>query len=152
MAAAGTTSEAEAPSAGGWELFAHDADIGVRGRGPTPAAAFENAALAMTAAILDPAAVSPEESVRIACEAPDLELLLVDWLNALVFEMATRGLLFGAFSVRIAGGRLEAEARGEPVDPGRHAPAVEVKGATYTALRVAEGDDGVWTAQCVIDV
>ena len=136
----------------GWELFAHDADIGVRGRGSSPAAAFENAARAMTAAIVAPSEVTLEESVRIVCEAPDLELLLVDWLNALVFEMATRGMLFGAFSVRITGERLEAEARGERVDRRRHGPAVEVKGATYTALKVARGEDGIWTAQCIIDV
>ena len=136
----------------GWELFAHDADIGVRGRGPTMAAAFENAALAMTAAILDPASVTPRDTVAIACEAPDPGILLVDWLNALIYEMATRGMVFASFSVRIDGDRLEAEAHGEPIDPARHAPAVEVKGATLTALKVARDADGTWTAQCVIDV
>lgn len=137
---------------GDWELFAHDADIGVRGRGATLAAAFENAALALTAAIVDPAGVRAEQTVAIACEAPDAELLLVDWLNALVFEMATRRMLFGAFDVTVADGKLAAEVRGEIVDPARHAPAVEVKGATYTALSVSRGEDGVWTVQCVIDV
>ena len=135
-----------------WELFAHDADIGVRGYGSTVAAAFENAAMAMTATMADPASVAGAETAKIACEAPDLELLLVDWLNALVFEMATRGMIFGAFHVRIDGNRLDAEVAGEPVDPERHAPAVEVKGATYTALKVAQDADGRWTAQCVIDV
>jgi len=136
----------------GWAHFPHEADVGLDGYGPTPAVAFEQAALAMTAAITDPAAVRPETRVEVRCEAPDPELLLVDWLNALVFEMATRGMLFGAFSVRITGERLEAEARGERVDRRRHGPAVEVKGATYTALKVARGEDGIWTAQCIIDV
>lgn len=136
----------------GWELFAHDADVGVRGRGPTLAAAFENAALAMTAAMADPATIAGTETIRIACDAPDTELLLVDWLNALVFEMATRGMIFGVFHVRIDDRRLEAEVAGEPIDPGRHAPAVEVKGATYTALKVGQEADGSWIAQCVIDV
>jgi SHS2 domain-containing protein len=136
----------------GWELFPHDADIGVRGRGATLAEAFANAARAMTAAIVDPAAVALREAVAIACEAPDPEVLLVDWLNALVFEMATRAMLFGDFRVRIEGTRLAAEALGEPIDPARHAPAVEVKGATFTALKVARGADGIWVAQCVIDV
>jgi len=139
-------------SGGGWELFAHDADVGVRGRGRSLAEAFENAALAMTAAITDPATVRLAETVRIECAAPDPELLLVDWLNALVFEMATRGMVFGAFRVRLADGRLTAEATGETVDPARHAPAVEVKGATYTALQAAQDAHGLWTAQCVIDV
>ena len=137
---------------GRWELFAHDADIGVRGYGPTLPIAFENAARAMTAVAVDPATIIPRQRVRIACEAPDPEFLLVDWLNALVYETATRGLLFGDFRVRIDGGRLEAEVRGEPIDPDRHAPAVEVKGATYTEAKVATGADGLWMAQCVIDV
>jgi len=153
MPGTGETVRAQPGGADGrWELFAHDADIGVRGYGLTVAAAFENAARAMITAIVDPAGLVPEQSVRIVCEAPDLELLLVDWLNALVFEMATRGLIFASFDVRITDGRLEAEACGERVDPERHAPAVEVKGATYTALRVAQGEDGIWTVQCVIDV
>ena len=135
-----------------WELFSHDADIGVRGFGRTMAEAFGNAALAMIAAIVDPAELRACETVEIACEAPDTELLLVDWLNAVVFEMATRGLIFAEFDVRIEDGRLAAKARGEPLDPERHAPAVEVKGATYTALGVARRACDGWVAQCVIDV
>jgi tRNA nucleotidyltransferase (CCA-adding enzyme) len=37
------------------------------------------------------------------------------------------------------------------VDAARHHPAVEVKGATYTTLRVAQEGDG-WLAQTVVDV
>jgi len=86
------------------------------------------------------------------CEAPDLEMLFFEWLNTLVYEMATRCMLFSQFDVRIEGGRLEAVARGESVDVLRHAPAVEVKGATLTELAVRQGPDGAWTAQCVVDV
>lgn len=136
----------------GWELFPHDADVGLRGFGPTRAAAFEQAACALMAAITDPEAVRPREKVVIACAAPDDELLLVDWLNALVYEMATRRMLFGCFVVRIDDGKLSGEAWGEPVEVARHAPATEVKGATYTELRVAQRKDGRWVAQCVVDV
>jgi SHS2 domain-containing protein len=134
-----------------WEHFDHGADIGVRGRGRDKAAAFAAAALAMTAVITEPADVRSSEPVAISCEAPDDELLLVDWLNALVFEMATRRMLFRRFDVTIEGGRLTATAWGEPVDVARHRPAVEVKGATLTAASVT-ARDGEWTAQCVIDV
>ena len=41
-----------------WEHFEHGADVGVRGIGPTPASAFEQAALALTAVITEPDAVS----------------------------------------------------------------------------------------------
>lgn len=134
-----------------WEHFAHGADIGVRGRAPTEAGAFEQAALALTAVVADPAAVQPREAVTLECEAPDAELLLAEWLNALVCEMSTRKMLFGRFRVRLDGRRLSGEAWGERIDAARHRPAVEVKGATYTALRVAE-ENGGWIAQTVVDV
>ena len=136
----------------GWEHFTHEADVGVRGYGPSLAAAFEQAALAMTAAITNVERIAASESVRITCQAPQADLLLVEWLNALIYEMATRGMLFGRFAVIIEDSRLSGRAWGEPVDVDRHRPAAEVKGATYTALQVSRRADGQWLAQCVIDV
>jgi SHS2 domain-containing protein len=134
-----------------WEHFEHGADVGVRGFGVSKGEAFEQAARALTAAITDLGAVEARDTVTIACEAPDDELLFAEWLNALVYEMATRKMLFSRFSVRLEGTHLSAEVRGERVDVARHHPAVEVKGATYTALRVARvGDE--WVAQTVVDV
>src|SRR5512135_1227295 len=107
-----------------WEHFPHEADIGVRGVGTTKEQAFKQAALALTAVIIDPRELTPREPVEIACEAPDDELLLADWPNALVYQMATRRLLFGRFEVHLEGHRLRGRAWGEPLDvapppPGR---------------------------------
>jgi SHS2 domain-containing protein len=135
-----------------WEHFPHQADIGVRGIGASKAEAFEQAALALTAVITDPQTLRPQEEVEITCEAPDDELLLVDWLNALTYETATRKLLFDRFEVCLDGHRLRARAWGEKIDVARHQPAVEVKGATLTCLRVGQDPDGAWVAQCVVDV
>jgi SHS2 domain-containing protein len=135
-----------------WEHFPHGADMGVRGIGDTREQAFEQAAVALSAVITDPAGISGSEEVEINCQAPDDELLLVDWLNALIYEMATRKLLFGCHEVHIKAHRLTARAWGEPMDAAKHQPAVEVKGATYTALRVAQEANGEWVAQCVVDV
>jgi len=134
------------------QLFAHGADIGVRGIGPTREAAFEQAAAALSDIVTDHARIRPMQVEHIECEAPDDALLLVDWLNALIYRMAVGHLLFGRFAVTIDGQRLRAEAYGEPIDRARHAPAVEPKGATYTALKVGRDADGAWIAQCVIDV
>ncbi|MGE0080031.1 MAG: archease [Thiohalomonadaceae bacterium] len=134
-----------------WETFSHEADIGVRGRGASPAEAFAAAGLALTSVITDPAGVACTERVDIEREAPDLEILFLDFINALIFEMATRKLVFGQCVVRIEDGRLFASAFGEPV-AARHDPAVEVKGATFTELKVAQQSDGEWLAQCVVDV
>jgi tRNA nucleotidyltransferase (CCA-adding enzyme) len=135
-----------------WEHFGHGADIGIRGIGPTKEAAFQQIALALTSVITDVKSVRPERAVPITCDAPSDDLLVVDWLNALVYEMAARRMLFSAFLVTIEDSHLQATAWGEPVDPARHEPAVEVKGATYTALRVEQLEDGHWLVQCVVDV
>jgi SHS2 domain-containing protein len=134
-----------------WEHFTHGADIGVRGIGASKEAAFEQAAAALTAVVTDLPSVAARECVAVECAAPDDELLLADWLNHVVYEMATRNMLFSRFQVLIEAGRLHGRMWGEPIDRTRHRPAVEVKGATYTELRVArQGDE--WVAQTVVDV
>jgi len=135
-----------------WEHFEHGADIGVRGFGSTQGAAFEQAALALTAVVAEPASVRALDRVDFDCEAPDAELLLVHWLNAVITQMALRRMLFASFQVRIHGHRLKAHALGEAVSSSRHGPAVEVKGATVTALRVAHLPGDGWVAQTVVDV
>jgi SHS2 domain-containing protein len=135
-----------------WEHFPHGADIGVRGIGATRGEAFEQAALAVTAVVTDPGKVAADAAIEFHCAAPDEELLLADWLNALICEMSTRRMLFRRFAVSLRDHALDATAWGEPVDRERHQPAVEIKGATYTALSVAPRADGMWVAQCVVDV
>jgi SHS2 domain-containing protein len=135
-----------------WEHFPHIADTGVRGVGKSKQAAFEQAACALTAAIAEIDRIAPKAKVHINCRAPNDEALLVEWLNAVVFEMATRGMLFCRFNVQIEGGKLEADAFGEAIDAQRHEVGAEVKGATYTELSVRQLDDGRWLAQCVVDV
>jgi len=137
---------------GDWQHFAHGADIGIRGRGATLDEAFAQAAVALTAVVTDPATVRPLETVHLECRIGEPDLLLYEWLNSLVFQMATRRMLFSRFDVRVSGDHLEAEARGERVDVVRHTPAVEVKGATLTELAVRQDETGRWIAQCVLDV
>ena len=135
-----------------WEHFEHEADIGVRGIGPSREQAFEQAALALTAVITDPKTINLEQKLNITCEAGDDEMLLVEWLNSLIYEMATRHMLFGRFEVFIKDNRLSALVWGQKLDVSKHSPAVEVKGATVTDLSVKQNKNKRWTAQCVVDV
>jgi SHS2 domain-containing protein len=135
-----------------WEHFEHMADMGVRGIGPSREAAFEEAALAMCAVVADPALVRPEILLEVDCHAANDEFLLIDWLNALVYQMSAERMIFSRFEVTISGGHLHGRAWGEVAEPTRHHPAVEVKGATFTELKVARSADGLWMAQCVVDV
>ena len=137
---------------GAWEHFHHDADIGVRGIGHSLEQAFEQAALALTAIVTDPDSVRAAKTITVECREQDRELLLVDWLNAIIYTMVTDNMLFNRFKVSIAGDKLTATLAGEPIDRTRHDLAVEPKGATFTELKVVRRDDGSWLAQCVIDV
>jgi SHS2 domain-containing protein len=139
-------------NSGRWQHFPHSADIGIKGTGATLAEAFEQAALALFAAVTDLDGVASSTRVQISCQAPSNEILLVDWLNALIYETSVRKMLFSRFKVEIAGHRLNAYAWGESIDRGRHVLAVEPKGATFTELKVNRAGDGSWDAQCVIDV
>ncbi len=135
-----------------WDHFHHEADIGVRGIGDSPALAFEQVALALTAVITTPDRIREISAQEIRLQAPDLDFLLYQWLNELIYRMATRRMLFCRFQVEIRDNQLQATAWGEPVDRDRHRPAVEVKGATLTALSVQRDGEGRWRAQCVVDV
>ena len=78
--------------------------------------------------------------------------MFVEWLNAIIYEMAVRRMLFSRFAVRLEDTRLHGTLGGEQVDVERHAPACEPKGASYTALKVAVDAEGLWSAACVVDV
>jgi SHS2 domain-containing protein len=137
---------------GYWEHYSHPADMGVRGFGPTWQEAFAQAALAMTAIVVDPARIECRQGVEVICEDDDDEMLFWHWLSGLLFEMGLRNMVFGRFEVHAVEGGLKAIAWGEPVDKDKHEPAVEVKAATFADLKVNHAGDGTWMAQCVVDV
>lgn len=116
------------------------------------AEAFEQAARALMAVICDLRSIRPRQSVEVECSNADRELLFVDWIDAVIYETATRSMLFSRFEVEVNGARLHGRLHGEPIDAARHHPAVEVKGATLTDLMVRRDERGRWHAQCVVDV
>lgn len=134
-----------------FELFPHVADIGIRGHGQTMEKAFEMAAMALTSVVTDPQNVSPTIHVRIHLEEKDPELLFLDWINSVIYEMDIKRMLFSVYEVSIKSGVLEAQIKGETVDLHKHDPAVDIKGATLTELKVIDLN-GQWLAQCVVDV
>lgn len=135
-----------------WQHFHHAADIGIRGIAETVEQAFENAAYAMTAVMIDPKNIPTQNNIAVIAHAPDIELLLVDWLSSIIYQTDTRKMLFSSFKVRIDGGRLNAEISGAPISKCSATPAVEVKGVTYAELAVEQNQNGLWIAQCVLDV
>jgi len=55
------------------------------------------------------------------------------------------------FNANLNGLALEGTACGEPFDPSRHQRGIEVKGATYSEVRI-KNENGMWMVQCVVDV
>ncbi len=134
-----------------YETFEHESDIGIRGCGNSVEEAFENAAVALYSVMVDIDKIVPTKNKVIAVSAPDRELLLVEWLNALLALSDIERLVFSKFEVKIKDTSLTGIAWGEPLDRVRHETHVEVKGATYHMLSVKEEDGRYW-AQCVVDV
>ena len=133
-----------------WEHFADGAAVGLRGIGDSKAEAFAQAALALTAALADPTRVRGTQPVELRCAAADDEQLLTQWLSALADEMARRRMLFSKFELRVEEGRLSARVWGEGLDASRHGAAIELKGATLSAPRVAR-HGASWLAQALME-
>jgi len=123
---------------------------------PSLEALFDRAAAALLSAqIENPDAVRSGERRAVALEEPDLELLLLRFLNELVYLRDAQRLLVGRAELvireRDSGASLSGELWGEPMDPARHLPAGEVKAATAHQLAVKREREG-WSAQVTLDV
>ncbi len=134
----------------GYGYFAHEADIGIVGRGETVEGAFVAAAEAMFAIGSAAGAADGERRVAVVFEEGDVELALVTWLNELLGASREAGLALGRFALRREGDRWEGEGWGRRWSEAGER-GVEVKGATLTMLSVRQTDGG-WEARCVVDV
>lgn len=135
----------------GFSYFEHDADVGIVGRGETLEEAFESAAAAAFAVMADPRSLRESEEVPVSFVEDDVELALVQWLNALLGAARERGVVFGRFALSRDGARWSGRAWGEPWR-GDLERGTEVKGATLTMLSVRQTGGARWEARCVIDV
>lgn len=130
-------------------------DLTFVARGASVEAAFAAAARALLAATLeDPDSVQRNARRSLAFEEPDLELLLLRFLNELVYLRDADELLLHPERILVTHdgrARLEAELSGERIDRGRHRLLADVKAATAHGLRVAPSDEG-WTAAVTLDV
>lgn len=135
-----------------YESFEHTADVGIRARAADLDALFAETARGLFALMVDDlGAVEPVHEVTIDLEGTQVDFLLFDWLNELLFRFDCEGLLFGDFNVHIHETSLHATARGEPIDRARHQLAYEVKAITYHGLRVEQADGG-WLAEVIVDI
>jgi len=134
-------------------------DLSFVARGPTLETVFAASAKALLAATVeDPASVAPRLRREVLLEEPDLELLMLRFLNELVYLRDAEQLLLLPRRMRVSvndAARLEADLLGEAIDPERHRMDAEVKAATAHGLRIARAaaeEGGKWEASVTLDV
>ena len=137
------------------EHFEHKADMGIRGTGKTREKAFEEAGKALFEVMVDLSQIKARKSVSVEAEAPNLEELFIEFLNRLLYLKDVHQMFYSAFTVEIEEKEgqffLRGKAAGERMNPKTQDIKTEVKGATYSQLKVAE-EKGEWMAQCIVDV
>lgn len=135
-----------------YEVFEHTADLGIRVSAPTLDLLLADAARAVTAVIAgDAAQVEPRQEDLFHVSGTDPVWLLADWVAAVLAAFEIRRMLYRDFVVTIVPTGLEARARGEVYDPGRHTLAHEVKAVTQHLLDVRHTARG-WQATFVVDI
>ena len=137
-------------------MLDHTADVGFEIRAPTLEALFDEAqrALLMTMFERPPEAGEGENPVRLS--APDLETLLVRWINELVFFVQGQGLVPVRADARIreeseGSFSLEARLAGAPLDLEGYGWQGEIKSATFHGLAVVKEGES-WQARVILDV
>jgi SHS2 domain-containing protein len=132
------------------------ADVAFEAWGPTLEELFVAAADATTNTMAENLeAIEDRQRRPIRLEEESADLLLFRLLEELVYFKDAEGLLLRVPAVRIRHRDgalvLEAEARGEPLDPLRHRLQADVKAVTLHRLRVERTARG-WEASVVLDI
>jgi SHS2 domain-containing protein len=135
-----------------YEFIEHTADLGFKVYGASPEKLFTHAAEAFFEALVALESVKERIERSIKVEADGLDNLMVRWLSELLYLYDTEMLVFKSFQVkRIEDNHLEANARGEVLDPARHEIKTGIKAVTYHKLYVKERRGG-WEAQVILDI
>jgi SHS2 domain-containing protein len=120
-----------------FEIIEHTADIGIRARGTDMKEAFANAAKGMFSLITWLEDVEETEYRDIELTAPDMESLLVGWLNEGIYLFDTVNILLKRFDItELSETHLKARGYGETVDASRHELKRGIKAATYHMLKI----------------
>ena len=124
---------------GYWREIDHTADLALEVHGRDLGDLFISAARGMSELIAAPDSSSPGRAVPLALDAPDVETLLVDWLNELLYlgEMEDVVFVDGAFT-ELSALKLRGQVELRPVAEHRN----YVKAATYHNLQVRQTSAG----------
>jgi protein archease len=129
-----------------YEIFGTTADVGVTSYGSTLPEALEAQAQGMFDVMAETDSVQPKEEFTVEADGTDDEVLLVDFLNELLFLFDAKRILLREFHItETGGGKLKASVRGEEIDLTRHVIKTPIKAVTYHMLKVERTPDGYRT-------
>ena len=135
-----------------FESIDHPSDIGLVAYGKTLSELFANAAHGMFSFMIDVKTVKAEETFEVEAAADDIESLLVNWLNELLFLEDTKHVLFCDFKIKaISDKELKGNALGQKINVSRHKLSRSIKAATYNQLKVWQ-ENAHWKAKIIFDV
>ena len=140
-----------------FRFFDHTADLGIELEAPTRDGLFAEAAAAFCAALTEPSRVEARDTRALELAEADEGLLLVAFLNELLFWFEQGWICRSATAAlhsddrSLSALRLEARISGEPYDPERHPVKVLLKAATYHGLEIDRAPGG-YRARVVIDL
>lgn len=131
------------------------ADIAFEAYGRNLNELFENSALAVTSVMADIKTLSARVKHTLALKNQDIERLLFDFLNELVFLKDADGMLFKTFDVSVIEKNkaftLNAVLSGEPLNPEKHDLKIDVKAITMHMFKI-EKKKGRYIATVVPDI
>ena len=131
-----------------YEILEHTADVGFRATGETLAEAFESATRAFAEIVSYEDPPEADDGIRIKVEAEDLEALLFDYLDRLIYTQDVEGVVVVDADAEATNDppRVEATLHVAPTRRG----FMDIKAPTYSDMR-AEKEDG-WVLEAVLDI
>lgn len=137
-----------------YEFFEHTADVKFRAYGKSREEMFSNAAIAMTAVLLKPETVQPKIKKKVMNQAKDVQRLLYDFLEDLIFLMDTEHFIVSKVElIKITEhqGKLQLESELLGDHAANYNFSGDIKSITYHDMYVEEKKDK-FSAQVVLDV
>jgi SHS2 domain-containing protein len=136
-----------------YRLIEHTADLAIIVDGQTLPDLLANLAYAICDLMVEAGTVERRVSVDLSVEADDLDMLVVDWANEILYRASAERLLLPEVDrLKVNDRSVRARGHGEPLDAKRHHWKTELKAATYHDLRIDRRPDGSLTVQMVLDV
>ena len=134
-----------------FEFLPHTADVKFRAYGRTMEEAFSNAALALTAVIVEPSQIKPRVKKKIKVVSEDEKALLYDFLEQFLILLDSEGFLLSSVKeLKIGDLKLKAKIVGD-TELEKYKTETHIKAVTYQEMDIKKEKDR-FILQVVLDI